>query len=81
METSYSHQEADPHRRVSWPEGGADVGKPKLLVLLETGMGGEELLEPSLFGKDLRNTEPVYLEQKTRIADQIIPLMLDSFSD
>lgn len=39
VETSYSHQEADPHRRLSLPWGGANVGKPKLLVLLEMGRG------------------------------------------
>lgn len=62
VETSYSHQEADPHRRLSLPQGGADVGKPKLLVLLEMGWGRWRITE--VFGKNLGNIKLIYLKYK-----------------
>ena len=60
-----SNREADSHppaptRRLSLPEGGAGIGKPSLLVLLEMGrQGRQELLESSILGKDLRKIKSV----------------------
>lgn len=78
----YSRRGADPHTRLSLPEGGADVGKPKLLVLLEMGRGRRGISGAiRLLRKGVEAyTKLVCLGHKMMTGHQITPPVLNSLS-
>lgn len=70
-----------PTRTLSLPEGGAGIGKPNLLVLLEMGRQGRQRIIGVIHLRERFEEHKICLEHKRMIADQTVSLMLDSLGD